>query len=301
MANGYALGQLSNAFLTATTHEDAETRRRADRRAQQWIQALAGMAGGQIQVGSRTPVLGLPAWVSLEVLRGGFPTGKAVAERAMEPDEVALARRLDLKPLRGLLFGYFLTDGGLQELNGLLDSGTYRVQIPEDAVLLIVAWLLRAGDRDSALGLLEAVSPLAHRLRFTPRVTSAPTTPSDHVFRLAAGQARAVLSGRRQNDSVETQREALTVWNPFADRVLELWLERFDGGQLSEEMSEAWRTEASALLADYQRLSETHTRCTKHRKPKENLAILLAGVREAVEHGSLGSRRRGLGPRVGNP
>ena len=31
MVNGFALGQLSRAFLTAVTHEDAEVRARADR------------------------------------------------------------------------------------------------------------------------------------------------------------------------------------------------------------------------------------------------------------------------------
>ncbi len=40
MSNGYALGQLSSAFVTATTHEDPAVRERADRRVQRWMTAL---------------------------------------------------------------------------------------------------------------------------------------------------------------------------------------------------------------------------------------------------------------------
>lgn len=94
MTNGYALGQLSKAFLTATTNEDPEVRRRADRRAQRWAQAIQEMAEGRIALCSRSPVRGLPAWVTLDVLRGGFATGRAAAKTPLEADELALASRL---------------------------------------------------------------------------------------------------------------------------------------------------------------------------------------------------------------
>lgn len=45
------------------------------------------------------------------------------------------------------------------------------------------------------------------------------------MYRLTAGEARAILQSRREHDRVETQREALAVWNPFSDKVLDLWLE----------------------------------------------------------------------------
>lgn len=294
MANGYALGQLGRAFLTAHTHESAAVRKRADLRARKWAQTIEAMADGDVRIGSRTPVADLPAWVTLEVLRGGFATGSAVAEGPLEADEIALAHRLGVHPDRTLLFGHYLSDDGLEELYGLLDGGTFRVDVPEDAALLCVAWLVRADDRAAALELLDALSPFVARLRFVPRVAPTPTTPPDHVFRLAAGEARTILTTRDEQRRVETQREALTVWNPFADRVLALWWEQFVDGGPNTEPDDEWLTRARAMLHEYERLAATHTRCGKHRKPKQNLAILLGAMRELVESGGLEARRRGL-------
>lgn len=294
MTNGYALGQLSRAFLTATTNEDAAVRRRADQRARRWAHVIEAMADGDVEVGSRTPARGLPAWVTLEVLHGGFATGRAVAETPIEADEVATAKRVGIHPERRLIFGHYLTDDGLAELNELLDSGSYRVEVPEDAALLIVAWLLRVGDRSSALDLIDAIAPLASRLRFAPKVAAAPTTPADHVYRWTAAEAGAALRGRRQQRRVETQREALTVWNPFSDRLLALWLEVAPAGEVEQRPSGDWSDRARALVEEYDRLAVVHTRCTKHRNPKENLAIQVSALRSIVATGRLDDRQRGL-------
>ncbi|HXH78853.1 hypothetical protein [Nocardioides sp.] len=294
MTNGYALGQLSKTFLTATTHEDPDVRRRADRRAQRWAQSMERMADGRVEVGARVPVRGLPKWVTLEVLRGGFATGSALAEVPLQADEIALARRLGIPAARRLIFGYFLTDAGLQELHDLLDSGAYRVEIPEDAALLTIAWLVRAGDRAGALDLLEQVSPFAEKLRLAPKPTNAPTTPPDHVFRITAGEAADALRSRKPNPRVEAQREALAVWNPFSDRVLSLWLEQYQDGQLSLDCDAAWRASASALVDECDRLATVHTLCTKYRKPKENLAILLRALKAVAGGENLLNRDIGL-------
>lgn len=294
MTNGYALGQLGKAFLTATTHEHPDVRRRADRRAQRWAQAMEQMADGRVDVGSRVPVRGLPSWVTLEVLRGGFATGSALAEVPLQADEIALAQRLGIPAARRLIFGYFLTDAGLQEAYDLLDSGAYRVEIPEDAALLAIAWLVRAGDRSGALDLLDEVSPFAERFRLAPKASHAPTTPPDHVFRITAGEAADALRARKPHPRVEAQREALAVWNPFSDRVLTLWLEQYHDGEVSLDYDPAWRAHASALVDEYDRLAAAHTLCTKHRKPKENLAILLRGLRAVVGGDDLPGREAGF-------
>lgn len=293
MANGYALGQLGRAFLTAATHEDPDVRRRADRRARRWAQTMERMADGRVDVGSRAPVRGLPEWVTLEVLRGGFATGSAVAEVPLQADEVALAQRLGLPAERRLIFGHLLTDQGLGELHALLDSGAYRVDIPEDAALLTVAWLVRAGDRVGALDLLDALSPFVDTLRLAPKVASVPTSPPDHVFRITAGEAADALRNRRPNPRVEAQREALAIWNPFGDRVLALWLEQYRDGRPEVDGDPGWRARARALVDEYDRLATVHTLCTKHRRPKENLAILVRALRAFGAGEEVSVRERG--------
>lgn len=175
------------------------------------------MADGRVSVGSRVPVRGLPSWVTLEVLRGGFATGNASAQVPLQADEIALARRLGIPPARRLIFGYFLTDAGLQDLYELLDSGAYRVEIPEDAALLTVAWLVRAGDREAALDILDVVSPFAEKFRLAPKIANAPTSPPEFVYRITVGEAASALRARKPNHRVEMQREALAVWNPFGE------------------------------------------------------------------------------------
>ena len=257
------------------------------------MRTLAALATGRVRLGSRAPVADLPTWVTLEVLRGGFATGSALAEGPLEPDEVALAQRLGLPPERNLLFAHHLTEDGLQDLYRLLDDGTYRVVLPEDAALPVLAWLARHGHREAALDLLDEIAPLASRLRFVPRRSGVPAEPPDHVSRATAGQAQALLHARRPAQQVEAQREAVTVWNPFADRMLALWWgRRADLDVVAAPAS--WRDEAERLLGEYDSLAAAHTRCTKHRRPKENLAVLLAAARDAVAGRPLGPRRTGL-------
>ncbi len=123
---GYPLGQLAKAFVTAASHEDAETRRRAEERLRRWEQVLSGMADGRLTIGSRTPVACLPAWVTPQVVRGGFATGAAAAGGTLLAHETRAARRARVAPDRRALFAYYLTEPGLAALNQLLDTGRYR-------------------------------------------------------------------------------------------------------------------------------------------------------------------------------
>jgi hypothetical protein len=101
---------MARAFVTALSHEDAATRQRAEQRVDRWQQVLAGMASGALKIGSRAPVAGLPAWVTPEVVRGGFATGTARAGGPLQPYETDAARRAGIPADRRALFGYYLTD-----------------------------------------------------------------------------------------------------------------------------------------------------------------------------------------------
>ena len=50
------------------------------------------MASGRLSVGSRTPVAGFPAWVTPEVVRGGFATGNPSAGGPLQSHETEAAR-----------------------------------------------------------------------------------------------------------------------------------------------------------------------------------------------------------------
>ncbi|MGH3368662.1 MAG: hypothetical protein ACRDPR_01550, partial [Nocardioidaceae bacterium] len=205
----------------------------------------------------------------------------------LEPHELAVADD------RGAVFRHYLSDAGLTELNALLDNGRHAVTVPEDAALLTVAWLVRAGDRAAALELLDVLRPFVTRLRFAPRPADAPFADAAVVSRRTVDAVRAALEARRPNPRIDAQREATTVWNPFGDQLLTLWLETVKDGRVAATIPPGWSSRAQTLLERYEELAATYRLCGKHRRPKENLAILRTTLEKQIS-GRLEPRRRGL-------
>jgi hypothetical protein len=295
----YPRGRLAALLDTALTHDDPDVRARAARHADAWRRVIDGMADGTLSIGSRTPVRDLPAWVTPEVLHGGFASGAPAAGGPARPHELAVARRLGLPADRAALYAHHLTADGLAALTDLLESGGYRLDLPEEAALLTVAWLIRAGDAQGALTVLREIEPLAGTLCFTPRPAPAEDLPAGTVHRDTAGAVGRSLRLRahrvdRDGNRPKAQQEALAVWNPFADRVLSHWLETVREGRVAAVRPEGWAERAAGLLMEYERLAAEHTLCGKHRRPKENLAVLLAALRESAGARELAPRRRGL-------
>ncbi|WP_081236408.1 hypothetical protein [Streptomyces viridosporus] len=295
-APSYPQAQLARAFVTALTHEDADTRHRAEARGQRWRKVLEGMASGRLSVGSRTPVDGFPPWVTLEVVRGGFATGAAGASGPLQAYEREAAQSFGVPAERRALFAHCLTEPGLAWLWDRLDSGHYEIGVPEEAALLTMAWLVRHGETGAALDLAAELEPFADRLRFLPRPAdgSAPDATAA-VHRRTVSDVVGTLVQRRPNAAVETQREALAVWQPFGDELLVHWLRTARDGRVLELVPDAaWLAHGEALLGRYRRLAAEHTRCTKHRNPKENLGILRGALEEVVSGRPLDARRLGL-------
>ncbi|MEV2275450.1 hypothetical protein AB0I72_07670 [Nocardiopsis sp. NPDC049922] len=295
IGDAYPAAQLSSVLTTALDHEDPAVRAVARARVEAWTRVIEGMCDGTLTIGSRTPVRDLPAWVTPDVVHGGFATGGAAAEGSPRPHEEALAARHGLPSRRHAIHAHLLTEEGLAELTALLDSGDYALDLPEQGALLTVAWLLRAGDTAAALRVLADIEPFADRLCFTPRPAPRQDTPPGTVFRHTLGEVRDSLRARTHvTGPPHVQQEALAVWNPFADRVLAHWLETAVDGRVDVRRPGDWTARGRALLEEYRRLAAEHTLCAKHRKPKEYLAVLLTALREAVEGTGPSPRRRGL-------
>ncbi|WP_433359819.1 hypothetical protein ACQPZX_25635 [Actinoplanes sp. CA-142083] len=297
MGTNYAAGQLARALTTAATHEDEAARSRAALRAEKWRAVLSGMLRGRLAIGSRTPVAGLPAWVTPEVVHGGFATGAAVASGPLTRHEMAVSRRNGLPLSRQAVFVHYVGEEGLAALTGMLDSGGFRVEVPEESALLVVAWLARAGLGAEALDLLEVLRPYADRLRFSP--TPAPALPAADpslVWRRTAGETAAALRSRRPNARVETQRTTLQVWNGFADKLLGLWREtEVDGrlgafadapreGTASVGRDEPWARRAEAAVAEHRALTVAHPPSKRHGGPKANVTVLVTALDDLL-HG----------------
>lgn len=233
---GYPLGQLARALQTD------------ENKARSWRAVVEGMLSGALRIGSRTPVAEAPVWATLEVLQGGFASGRLLAGGELQPHELELAERLGLNPDRRALNGYFVSEAGFQELGRWLESGCYRVQLPEEGALLTVAWLSRQGPRGAARALLDQLLPHFSRLRFYPIPADQPGPSGEQVSRIGVGELCRRLQGLRQAQSYLRMRIAVQVSLPFLDRVVELLQETVEEGWPCQKYPEAWAARATTLL-----------------------------------------------------
>lgn len=323
----YALGQLERALEKAASAGDAAARKRAGVKAEKWRAVVDGMAGGQLSVGSRTPVADTPAWVTLEVVHGGFATGRYLAETPLRDDEVArLASVPEEVPGttdRERLNLWYLSDEGQAELVAALSGERYRVDVPEDAALMVVAWLLDTGHYEDALDLVAQLRPLMHRLRLTPRFEPVPR-PSGATVRLEpVGDVRKSLRNRQVNPQIGAMLETLRVWHPLFDRLVALWCETVGGDlpHLSDESDEeagsggrargtvrgtvrggwpcrawpeGWADRRRQWLADYRSASLRYGLSRRHLHPKGNFFRLRTAL-EQCEYDSRDLSAREVG------
>jgi hypothetical protein len=298
---GYAVWQLARALKTSTEHVDPEVRARGTARVDRWNQVLAKLLDGTLTVGSRTPLGGTPAWATLEVVKGGFATGKLMAGGALQPHELALLQRLGRTPEsgRGAINAYYITDEGLAELTAMLRTGCYRVHVPEQGALLALAWLLDHGAIERAQDLLDAIVGFFDQLQFYPVPEARPMTPSAVVRLQTVGETAKTLKMVEVPTQVARMNEALRVWTPLGDRAVALFMETvegappkllvdaagehrrsrsgaylIEGGWPCRHYPEGWSRRALALLEEYAHERASHVLCRKPERPRENFARL---------------------------
>ncbi|WP_033443099.1 hypothetical protein [Saccharothrix sp. NRRL B-16314] len=301
-SSGYATGQLARALAAAVSAGTEADRERALRKLRRWEDVVSGMADGTLTVGSRTPVADTPAWVTLEVAHGGFATGGYLAEVPLSEDETArVASFPDDVPGRNereRLNSWYLGDAGQTELLDAIRSGHYRVDVPEDAALPVVALLLDRGFPEQALDLVTELRPLMHRLRLTPRFEPV-SLPSGAAVRLTSVKdAAASLRSTRVPVQLAKMRDALTVWDPLYDRLVALWCRTVDddlphvdengtvrGGWPCRMWPADWAAARTEWLADFAETSRTHAPSSRQTNPKSNFARLRSAL-ESCPDGS---------------
>ncbi|OPZ90087.1 MAG: hypothetical protein BWY75_00885 [bacterium ADurb.Bin425] len=145
-----------------------------------WYDVVWGILSGEVSVGSRAPVKNTPPWVTLEVVKGGFTTGRFLAggevcqaERAKYA-EIAAKSPGDFPAqpgpaaMRAALNSYFLEESGAQELSRLLTAKSYRLLVPEHGALLVACYLVEKGEVERAQDLIDKLVPFFSELAFYP-------------------------------------------------------------------------------------------------------------------------------------
>lgn len=316
---GYARLQIARALLTHEEHEEADTRERARQKILKWQEVIQGMFEGTLDVGSRTPLAGVPAWATPEVITGGFATGRLLAGGPLQEHECAWLARFPEVPeshARGWLHGSFLTDEGFDRLQEFLLSGCYDVTVPEEGALLVITWLARNGHGDAARNLLQEIAPWFDRLRFYPAPASRPRQSGTRVFLQDVDGTVRKLKAARPNLRILAQREAALVWTPLYDRAVRLFLETVEGetpdlqrdadgswarsedghfpvigGWPCRHYPQDWQARAAALVGEVDALRKTHDQFRRRPERKDSLAQLCRHLRTCSSDPALLSGR----------
>ena len=308
---GYAAFQIARALVTCEQHEDAATRERARVKVGKWMCVLEGMLSGQLTVGSRQPMADLPVWVTPEVVTGGFATGRLLAGGELQSHEIKLAGRIGTDSTGGnrqTLNAWFLTEAGLGELAERLRSGLYDIQVPEEAAMLVVAWLAMNDKAEEARELVDTVSPQFARLRFYPGPAEQPMTHGSRIFLESVETVMERLRRIHPHSRILAQREAIQVWTPLYQQMVELFLEtvagdmptiqpdregrwtspetrRFNvvGGWPCRNFVADWGVRAHAIVVSIEQAQVTHRLCGRPGKGKDSFALLLGFLRKCCD------------------
>ena len=302
----YAWAQLQLAVERAQRAGDRGSRARAEQKVRGWQQVLDGMASGQLLVGSRTPVADTPAWVTLEVMHGGFASGRYLAEQPLDDEELSLlagpAASVAGSTPRECLNLWFLSDSGQQLLSDAVESERYRVDLPEHSALLVVSWLLKHGHFEIALDLVSELRPLMHRLRFSPRFVDSPKPQGATVHLASVGQVREPLRASATNSQMTSMLNTVRMWNPLYDRLVALWCTTVDGDlpSITDAPQESitggwpgtvwpddWAQQRQAWLSDFAAAKDIVAFAGRHAHRKSNFGRLARALEESGATGTL--------------
>lgn len=236
----YAFFQLMDAQESGNTKKTS-----------QWKTILSGIMTGDLKVGARTPVSGMPIWATPEVARGGFATGDYAAGGPLLSHEKTIAEELGINsssvPLaRQQINKWFLTADGVDQLKTRAQERRFQITQPEEAALMTVA-LLADSHHDVASDIVLAISPFFDRLRFYPRPLEQPLSAGVSVRTVE--DARRSLAQIKPRKDIEVQAATLDIWLPLYDRLIDL---------IADTNGKQWKSKARQWLKDCSAADITH-------------------------------------------
>ncbi len=273
-------------------------------KARQWRDVLAAMQAGDLTVGSRTPVAGMPKWATPDIVRGGFATSTYAAGGDLQPHEIALAERLslptkDISQLRLALNNWHLSDDGLGILRDQAQSGRFTAQVPEETALLTVA-LLTDDDPNAAQAILTEITPFFDRLRFYPKPGE--NAGQDGVYVRTVRQIKKQLKDKRPAQQIILQHNSISLWIPLNDRLIDLlangdkpdwhdqaetWLMEYDLAS-KKPMAQRWRKPNSPFQRCRQALIEKHKKMPLGQNLQADIDTIVA--RHVAKYGDAQTR-----------
>ncbi|MCH4897327.1 MULTISPECIES: hypothetical protein [Pseudomonas] len=288
---GYAHFQLSRAL----TARDNDASPKALARIERWQKVLENLMHGRTLYGSRTPFADLPEWITLEVATGGFATGNLLAG-----GELTAHERLLASSIPGIRAGYerldlnrwHLSDEGVRTLQERLTNEDYRIDVPEEAALLTVAWFLGQQRVEEARTLIEQIAPFFERVRFFPAAANERPLSMTEVEVFNAGQISLRLSDLLPQPRLTVQKHVVERRLPLYDTAVSLFLLTYNDGWPCRHYPEGWFERASVLGKEFDIATEADPR--RAGNSSDRAAELLALLKQcSIDPASLTGRQVG--------
>ena len=299
----YLTGLLLRAGATATSdHVDPATLGRARLKIQQLLRTMSGIMAGTLTPGSRTPIANIPEWITPVVSTGGFVSGQLAAGGPLTQYEKELAKQAGIlvtdadaitdepESIRLSLNQIWFDEPHFSRLSNMLDSGKYRVNSPEEAVMLVLVALHRLGHSDKAEELVSTISPFMGKVRFFPEPAEYPLPLSRNLAMKSVADALTQLDNRfgpnpehKTNTRQRIEKNALVFdqWLPLSDRLLRLLQDTVEGelpyynadgklcgGMPLTNVSCEWFDKAKQYQADREQVLAQHPEL-KHRPSRK--------------------------------
>ncbi|MGB0906393.1 MAG: hypothetical protein ACPGVT_02775 [Maricaulaceae bacterium] len=252
-----------------------------ERKISKWKKVVSGIQLGELKIGSRTPVAGMPAWATPDVVRGGFATGDYAAGGPLLPHELALRETLELgmpaiSETRTALNMWHMSDAGLAYIQTLIAENRYECRQAEEGALIAAALLVK-DHKKYADDIIKSIAPFMDRLRFYPRPLDAARSPGFYVR--DTEHVRKALKTIKPRHEIQVQAATLTVWIPLYDRVIDL---------LAYQEADNWIEQAKAWLYDAGQAKENTQQFTAKRwsDPKSQFMRCWKGL-EALAAGKI--------------
>ena len=147
---------------------------------------------------------------------------------------------------------WHLSDAGIEALQHRLRCGDYRIDVPEEAALLTVAWLLAQGRAEEARALIETIAPFFDRLRFYPPPAQGLPVSAAEVHVFAAGDVRQRLATLTGQARLAAQKWAIDIRLPLYDAAIAHFLATYADDWPCRQYPQGWREDAIALCARFE-------------------------------------------------
>lgn len=258
---------------------DPAERESARKRAMQWAETIERTLLGQLEHGSRTPLAGVPAWLTPTVLHGGFASGNLAAGGPLLPHEMQkLGSITAVPPATVEQARLLLNSAALRDPEPILEclrSGRYAIHLPEEGALATVHLLAQLGRLEQAQQLAAGLLPYFDKVRFYP-APSADAQPVMGLVHLQTADATArALKAIAPHPRVLANKQAAELWLPLYDEIVQLHLDWMQAGDLTP----ALQTRAKDLQTRFDTASQAGLP-RKFKRPGAHGMILCSGLQQ---------------------